>query len=311
MKRSNKKSTGLKSQYFGILLIIIGIFILFFIKPFSNNKKQQQATYQTPQIVHPTSSEILKVNVDTDSSTALSENKLFDAPVSANIQNNVTVLPDKLSEVHGASENHLVFLPKQFTNKPEKVHKETYQALMDMIFAAQSDGITLTVVSAFRSYDRQKQIWERKWGNSHEDDTEKAMEILKWSSFPGTSRHHWGTDIDFNSVNPDYWQTAQGKQIYSWLRDNAHLFGFCQTFGANRNKGYHEEEWHWSHIPVAHRYYHQISQPSVLAIALSQDVKGAKAVRKLTVITDYITGISDCSVRMYAPAIKQKSPIKP
>ena len=32
-----------------------------------------------------------------------------------------------------------------------------------MIDKAQKDNIKLSVVSAFRSYQRQKQIWENKW----------------------------------------------------------------------------------------------------------------------------------------------------
>ncbi|MFM9004881.1 MAG: D-alanyl-D-alanine carboxypeptidase family protein [Flavobacteriales bacterium] len=40
---------------------------------------------------------------------------------------------------------------------------------------------------------------------------------MKFSSMPGTSRHHWGTDIDLNSVEPSYFLSGKGLLIYQWL----------------------------------------------------------------------------------------------
>ena len=74
---------------------------------------------------------------------------------------------------------------------------------------------------------------------------------------PGTSRHHWGTDIDINSLNNDYFASGRGKKEYEWLRDNAHEFGFCQPYsekGEERMYGYEMEKWHWSYIPLAKDY---------------------------------------------------------
>ena len=71
---------------------------------------------------------------------------------------------------------------------------------------------------------------------------------------PGTSRHHWGTDFDINSFNPSYFESGKGKKEYEWLRDNAHRFGFCQTYtqkGKDRPDGYEEEHWHWTYLPIA------------------------------------------------------------
>lgn len=102
---------------------------------------------------------------------------------------------DDRQEVHGVfdqSSTKLKSIPKKYTPKPEKIHPEVYNSLIDMIDKAQKDNIKLSVVSAFRSYQRQKQIWENKWGNRPNDDINHAKNILKWSAFPGTSRHHWG-----------------------------------------------------------------------------------------------------------------------
>ncbi len=75
--------------------------------------------------------------------------------------------------------------------------------------------------------------------------------ILLYSSMPGTSRHHWGTDFDINELKNSYYDKGDGKIVYTWLKQHAHKYGFCQPYTKGRKKGYEEEKWHWSYIPVA------------------------------------------------------------
>ena len=89
-------------------------------------------------------------------------------------------------------------------------------------------------------------------------DDEKQMEILQASSAPGISRHHWGTDFDIFSVEPQEWLIAgPGANLldeYRWLRGNASMYGFIQSFtslSAANVPGYMEERWHWSYWPVS------------------------------------------------------------
>lgn len=71
---------------------------------------------------------------------------------------------------------------------------------------------TISLRSAFRSFNDQKYIWEtkftgqKKMGKSVKGKTaeERAKLILEYSSAPGTSRHHWGTDLDLNSLSNTY-----------------------------------------------------------------------------------------------------------
>jgi len=149
------------------------------------------------------------------------------------------------------------------------LHKETYDAFERMSVAAAADGVDLVIRSATRNFDRQKQIWEGKWtgkrlvengenlAQSTPDPTERAKKILLWSSMPGTSRHHWGTDIDLNSFDNSYFESGQGKKIYDWLVNHGDEYGFCQPYsekGEQRPDGYNEERWHWSYTPLANQY---------------------------------------------------------
>jgi D-alanyl-D-alanine carboxypeptidase len=145
------------------------------------------------------------------------------------------------------------------------LRKDTFEAFAAMKKEAQKDGVSLTIISAARSFNHQKRIWEAKWTGSRRvggknlaeaipNPKNRALEILKYSSMPGTSRHHWGTDIDINSLTPFYFESGKGQKEYEWLRDNAYDFGFCQVYsekGEDRKNGYEEEKWHWSYVPAA------------------------------------------------------------
>ncbi|MBI3073923.1 MAG: M15 family metallopeptidase [Deltaproteobacteria bacterium] len=131
--------------------------------------------------------------------------------------------------------------------------------------------IRLWVPSATRTFADQKTIWERKWRKEPgaTDDRARALRILQWSSMPGTSRHHWGTDVDLGHPNcggdclvDAAWTSAKGRPVYEWLEKNASRFGFCQPYrgapgtrnGGKFAHGYGEERWHWSYRPLAARF---------------------------------------------------------
>lgn len=136
--------------------------------------------------------------------------------------------------------------------------KQTYKAFDKMQKAAAKDGVKLYVVSAYRSAERQKAIWERKWNDksrASKNTKERALDILQYSSMPGTSRHHWGTDLDICSVEPKYFdQNQEGQKIYKWLVENASEYGFFQPYTAGRTRGYAQEKWHWSYRPISDKY---------------------------------------------------------
>ncbi|MCK4760092.1 MAG: M15 family metallopeptidase, partial [Candidatus Aminicenantes bacterium] len=173
-----------------------------------------------------------------------------------------------------------------------KMHEAAFQA-----------GIQLTIVSATRNFDSQKSIWERKWsGQTHVegknlskaigDPVERAKIILKFSSMPGTSRHHWGTDIDLNALENDYFETELGKRTYTWLKENASVYGFCQTYtpkNSSRPSGYEEEKWHWSYIPLAKSFLSQYIQK--VSYDDLKGFEGWETAKKLRVIKNYVLSI--------------------
>ncbi len=181
---------------------------------------------------------------------------------------------------------------------------EVYEAFVRMHEAARKDGISLVVVSATRNFDAQKRIWERKWTGARSvdgrnlasavpDPIARARIILRYSSMPGTSRHHWGTDIDINSVENAYFESPEGRKVFAWLAANAGDFGFCQTYtpkGNDRPRGYEEEPWHWSYCPIAKHYLEQYVQK-----VTCDDIRGfqgSDTATRIDVIANYVLTIN-------------------
>ncbi|MEN0006742.1 MAG: M15 family metallopeptidase [Bacteroidota bacterium] len=187
------------------------------------------------------------------------------------------------------------------------LHREVYDAFRQMYAAAKEAGITLIIRSATRNFNYQKGIWERKWtgrtpvdgqnlAKAVPDPKMRALKILEYSSMPGTSRHHWGTDIDFNSFDNSYFEQGEGKKIYDWLVKNAPTFGFCQTYtpkGEARPYGYNEEKWHWSYLPIAQQLTALAQQH--LKDEMIKGFQGAATAVEIGVVDKYVLGINgDC-----------------
>lgn len=122
-----------------------------------------------------------------------------------------------------------------------KIHRDVKPALQELIDAAKRDGVTLTPGSIFRGVARQRQIVNNKYNQG-----QSAKKIYYTSSHPGYSEHHTGFAVDFTPINDGFAKTAG----YRWLKNNAHKYGWEQTFTAEyaAYSGVAEESWHWRYI---------------------------------------------------------------
>lgn len=185
-------------------------------------------------------------------------------------------------------------LRSRYTNREQAwLRKEAADAFEEMADSAALDGIRIFVVSATRNHEYQVDIWTRKWQGRSGEDVERALSILEYSSMPGTSRHHWGTDLDINSVEPSYFESGQGSRVYEWMHANAHKFGFFQPYTAQTRgrTGYNEEKWHWSYQPIARKllkaYNHLVTPDHI------NGFPGAETNAEIDVIRKYVNGIAE------------------
>ena len=125
------------------------------------------------------------------------------------------------------------------------------------------------------------------------DPKQRALRILEYSSMPGSSRHHWGTDFDLPVMINPYYEKGTGLKIYTWMQENAASFGFCQPYSPKdeaRPNGYNEEKWHWSYMPVAKLLTLQAERD--LSDSLFTGFKGSEVATDIGILGNYVLGIN-------------------
>ena len=175
------------------------------------------------------------------------------------------------------------------------LRNEVLEAFVRLESAARDEGITITIVSGMRSFNHQMVIWERKWDRPRYmgwNDFDKAIDILTYSSMPGSSRHHWGTDIDLNSFENNFFETGEGLKIYEFMKRCGEEYGFSQVYTSKDSgrTGYKEEKWHWSYMPISSTMIKEYNE--FIAVENIEGFKGAGFADTLKIILNYVNGIA-------------------
>lgn len=146
-----------------------------------------------------------------------------------------------------------------------KMHKRAKISFLKMQKQAAKDGISIAVVSAYRSFDRQIEIFENKYKNYISQGLKPLVainKIITYSTIPGTSRHHWGTDLDLIDTSvprpKNVLQAShfEGNGVFcrfkEWMDVYANDFGFFLVYTDNpKRKGFKYEPWHYSYAPIS------------------------------------------------------------
>lgn len=122
------------------------------------------------------------------------------------------------------------------------VQPEAMDAFYDMQAAAASEGISLWILSSYRSYDDQEVIYNRYVAQDGRDAADT------YSSRPGHSDHQTGYTFDLNSLEQDFQYDPAGQ----WLDKNCYKYGFIIRYpkGKDSSTGYMYEPWHVRYIGV-------------------------------------------------------------
>ncbi|MBT9283555.1 MAG: M15 family metallopeptidase [Hydrogenibacillus schlegelii] len=135
------------------------------------------------------------------------------------------------------------------------MRREAARAIEALVRTAEADGIRLIGVSAFRSYELQKQIFQANVRRKGE------AEALKVSAPPGMSEHQTGLAIDVADrsgrclLEPCFGASAAGR----WLQAHAPTFGFIIRYpeGQESVTGYMYEPWHLRYVGVDASFRHR------------------------------------------------------
>jgi len=189
-----------------------------------------------------------------------------------------------------------VKVPQRYANrKGYYLRKEALDAFKRMHEAARKDKVNLIIRSAARNFEYQKYIWNRKWKERSKrfpNHKSRVENILKFNSMPGTSRHHWGTEVDLNSFNNNWFTYGEGLKLFNWMNANAHKYGFCQPYTAKnstRLTGYNEEKWHWSYKPLSKLML--ADAEGLLNDNKISGFSGSKHAASLAIVKNYVFGV--------------------
>lgn len=175
-------------------------------------------------------------------------------------------------ELTGRTRSHI----RQYKTPRFAAHEAAAAAFFKMKQAAATEGISLHPVSAFRDFDAQARIWNLKFNGERPlyspegreldratlDPEELVHTILNWSALPGSSRHHWGSDIDVidTAAMPEGYQVQLLPEetepdgvfynLHCWLDQHMNTFGFFRPYAHYQN-GICPEPWHISYAPVS------------------------------------------------------------
>ncbi|NLB63469.1 MAG: M15 family metallopeptidase [Fibrobacter sp.] len=179
------------------------------------------------------------------------------------------------------------------------LHSEVLPHWQALQKRARQAGYNLTAASAWRSFERQLAIWNGKalgkipvydrhsqaMDLSGLDDEQKVAAILIWSALPGTSRHHWGTDIDVY----DAIAVPEGYEVQLTPEESAGPFAplhawLDQQIAAENCEGFYRpfvpgvgaiqpERWHLSHLPTAHQWQKHFDPERLRQLLAASDLE--------------------------------------
>lgn len=168
--------------------------------------------------------------------------------------------------------------------------KEAHDAFLEMKKAAYQDGIDIKVVSSYRSYERQRAIFERKYMAYTEEGMQPLDaidKIVEYSTIPGTSRHHWGTDADLIDaskpstgdvlVPEKFEEGGPFADFKTWMDAHSEDYGFYLVYTDNpRRRGFKYEPWHYSYAPLSIPMLAAFRKMNILRILEDDDFLGSE-----------------------------------
>ena len=162
---------------------------------------------------------------------------------------NIQIVTDPDSLTVLVNKNHA--LPSDYVPQLEtlgsgygsgSLRPEAAQAFRAMADAARKDGVSLCGVSAYRSFQTQRSVYNRYlYYNS------QAV-VDTFSARPGSSEHQTGLALDINTANVQaHFETTPA---YDWLQKHCAEYGFMLRYlqGKEDITGYRFEPWHYRYV---------------------------------------------------------------
>ena len=177
----------------------------------------------------------------------------------ANFTKTVLVnIKNPLPKNHDYKANMMVF-PKEYkwysqAEVYRKIDKDMWPYLKAMIDACRADigDGEIGIISAWRDYGTQVTLYDaqvKKWKDKGYAQADAEKEAASRVAIPGTSEHHTGLAVDFNSTQTSF----ENTKAFKWLKENAQDYGFIMRYPKDKmdiTGGIIYEPWHWRFVGI-------------------------------------------------------------
>ena len=155
----------------------------------------------------------------------------------------------KYSRVYFLNENYtpasLTLIPPTYvwSGKEEYFHGQAELHLESLIQASRTAGAEVQIISAYRSFERQKDL-KSKYRITY------GTGANTFSAEQGYSEHQLGTAVDFTTLALGAaFEKFDQTTSFMWLKEIAHKYGFILSYPKG-NAYYIYEPWHWRYVGV-------------------------------------------------------------
>jgi len=246
-----------------ILVIIITIFLFFFIPQRTSDlgipEKNEGIVEKRHlfEIHDPIETSVIEKVLQSKPSTPTSDSDWWKYPSEilecTRNGNNLLVLVNKKYKLPSTyAPNDLVKVSNSGLRRGENYYLRNIlmSDLTNLVNHANADGIDLSIVSGYRSYQTQVSTYNY-WLSKNNNNVEY---VDTFSARPGHSQHQLGTALDFssNEIGDALGDSFANTKASNWLVENAYKYGFVISFpkGYESVTGYKYESWHYRYIGV-------------------------------------------------------------
>ncbi|MGD1854950.1 MAG: D-alanyl-D-alanine carboxypeptidase family protein [Leptolyngbyaceae cyanobacterium] len=133
------------------------------------------------------------------------------------------------------------------TNAMVRLKPEVAQKIETMMTEARAAGISLDVISGFRSLEDQQYLFF----DLKAERGQTAQTRAEVSAPPGYSEHHTGYAVDFVDLSQPATElntSFENTPAFRWLEENAAYYGFEMSFHKENDQNVAYEPWHWRYV---------------------------------------------------------------
>lgn len=141
-------------------------------------------------------------------------------------------------------------------NSEDSVDERILESLKQMLRDAGKAGLHMSVCSAYRSVDKQRELYERYMGNAiraGKSYWQAFEETGRSTAYPGKSEHGMGLAVDiisdaYTGLDAKQQETPEAK----WLAENCYKYGFILRYPPNKTEitGIVYEPWHYRYVGI-------------------------------------------------------------